>query len=78
MNYTNYDVSRCFQKPLDMGVDVVVYSLSKYMNGHGDVIIGAVLTNHKKIHEYLLDRQQREYPGPVLGDTYSQKTENAG
>ncbi|KAL6433414.1 hypothetical protein ACFW04_006514 [Cataglyphis niger] len=34
-----------FQKPLELGVDIVIYSLSKYMNGHSDVIMGAAITN---------------------------------
>ncbi|KYM93828.1 PREDICTED: putative cystathionine gamma-lyase 2 [Cyphomyrmex costatus] len=33
-----------FQKPLDLGADIVMYSLTKYMNGHSDVIMGAAIT----------------------------------
>ncbi|CAB3256447.1 unnamed protein product [Arctia plantaginis] len=33
------------QKPLDFGIDIVVYSLTKYMNGHSDVIMGAATLN---------------------------------
>lgn len=32
------------QRPLELGADVVVYSLTKYMNGHSDVIMGAAIT----------------------------------
>jgi methionine-gamma-lyase len=32
-----------FQKPLDYGVDLVVYSLTKYVGGHSDLVAGAVL-----------------------------------
>jgi cystathionine gamma-lyase len=35
------------QRPLDLGADLVVHSLSKYMNGHGDVLAGAVITKAK-------------------------------
>lgn len=35
------------QRPLDLGADVVVHSLSKYMNGHSDVLAGAVISNVK-------------------------------
>jgi len=42
-----------FQRPLDLGADVVVYSLTKYMNGHSDVIMGAVTTNNEDIHTRL-------------------------
>jgi cystathionine beta-lyase/cystathionine gamma-synthase len=31
------------QRPLDLGADLVIHSVSKYLNGHGDVIGGAVL-----------------------------------
>ncbi|NIE84797.1 MULTISPECIES: methionine gamma-lyase [unclassified Burkholderia] len=31
------------QRPLDLGADVVLHSLTKYMNGHGDVIAGAMI-----------------------------------
>ncbi|MBN6361290.1 methionine gamma-lyase [Providencia huaxiensis] len=33
------------QKPLELGADIVVHSLTKYMNGHGDVMAGAVITS---------------------------------
>ena len=32
------------QKPLILGADIVIHSLTKYMNGHGDVMAGAVVT----------------------------------
>jgi len=31
------------QKPLELGADIVIYSLTKYMNGHSDVIMGAAI-----------------------------------
>lgn len=42
-----------FQRPLDLGLDVVHYSLTKYANGHADVIMGAVVTNNDKYKERL-------------------------
>lgn len=42
-----------FQRPLDLGADMVMYSLTKYMNGHSDVVMGAVCTNRDDIHEKL-------------------------
>lgn len=42
-----------FQRPLELGADVVVYSLTKYMNGHSDVVMGAVLTNDDGIRKRL-------------------------
>lgn len=41
------------QKPLDFGADIVMYSLTKYMNGHSDVIMGAAITNSDEIEEKL-------------------------
>jgi cystathionine gamma-lyase len=35
------------QRPLDLGADLVVHSLSKYMNGHSDVVAGAVVSKVK-------------------------------
>lgn len=37
------------QRPLDLGADTVVHSATKYMNGHGDVIAGLVISNQKTI-----------------------------
>lgn len=42
-----------FQKPLLLGADIVMYSLTKYMNGHSDVIMGAALTNDEEIHKNM-------------------------
>ncbi|MCH8286498.1 PLP-dependent transferase, partial [candidate division KSB1 bacterium] len=36
-----------YQKPLTMGVNIVVQSTTKYIGGHSDVIAGAVITNKK-------------------------------
>jgi len=35
-----------FQKPLQHGVDIVVYSLTKYVGGHSDLVAGAALGTH--------------------------------
>ncbi|MCK5547933.1 MAG: PLP-dependent transferase, partial [Thermoplasmata archaeon] len=41
------------QNPLDMGIDLVVHSTSKYLGGHSDVIGGAVLTSNREHYENL-------------------------
>jgi cystathionine beta-lyase/cystathionine gamma-synthase len=41
------------QRPLSLGADMVVYSLTKYMNGHADVIMGAVTTSNEELHDRL-------------------------
>lgn len=41
------------QSPLELGVDVVLYSLTKYINGHQDVVMGSMITNDSEIFEKL-------------------------
>lgn len=41
------------QKPLNFGVDIVVHSMTKYINGHSDSIAGAVCLNDSKLYERL-------------------------
>ncbi|XP_046566676.1 putative cystathionine gamma-lyase 2 [Haliotis rubra] len=40
-------------KPLDYGVDIVMHSITKYMNGHSDVLMGSLATNDEKIAEQI-------------------------
>ncbi|MDP4207008.1 MAG: aminotransferase class I/II-fold pyridoxal phosphate-dependent enzyme, partial [Bacteroidota bacterium] len=47
----NTFLSPYFQKPLLFGADVVVHSTTKYINGHSDVIGGAVITNSQELYE---------------------------
>jgi cystathionine beta-lyase/cystathionine gamma-synthase len=42
-----------FQKPLSLGADIVVHSTTKYLNGHSDVIGGAIITSDDKLYEQL-------------------------
>lgn len=49
----NTFMSAYFQRPLALGADMVMHSLSKYMNGHSDVIMGAILLNDDKLAEQL-------------------------
>lgn len=41
------------QQPLDMGADIVVHSATKYLGGHSDVVLGAVICNDPKIAEQI-------------------------
>ena len=54
-----------FQQPLVLGADVVVHSMTKYLNGHSDVIAGIVVTNDSSIHEQLCFIQNSA--GAVMG-----------
>lgn len=42
-----------FQRPLELGADIVLHSTTKYINGHSDVIGGAVVTKRDDLHEQL-------------------------
>lgn len=41
------------QRPLNLGADMVVYSLTKYMNGHSDIVMGAIVTSNHEYYEQL-------------------------
>ncbi|XP_046966604.1 cystathionine gamma-lyase [Vanessa cardui] len=41
------------QRPLQHGADIVVYSLTKYMNGHSDVIMGSAVLNDSDLEKRL-------------------------
>ncbi|KAJ8931884.1 hypothetical protein NQ314_015153, partial [Rhamnusium bicolor] len=41
------------QRPLELGVDIAMLSLTKYMNGHSDVIMGSVCTNNEDLYRKL-------------------------
>lgn len=49
----NTFLSPYFQRPLELGADIVVYSLTKYMNGHSDVLMGAITTSNDELHEQI-------------------------
>jgi len=49
----NTFLSPYFQKPLDLGADVVVHSSTKYIGGHSDVLGGAVLVNNAAYYERI-------------------------
>ncbi len=54
------------QHPLELGADIVLHSTTKYLNGHGDVVNGALLTNSEKIWNELKYVQNAAglVPGP--------------
>jgi cystathionine gamma-lyase len=49
----NTFMSPYFQKPLALGADIVGHSTTKYLNGHSDVIGGALVVNEKALYEKL-------------------------
>lgn len=62
----NTFASPYFQRPLDLGADIVVHSTTKYLGGHSDVVGGAVITNNKEIHEKIkfFQNSAGAIPGP--------------
>jgi len=50
----NTFASPYFQKPLLLGADIVVHSTTKYINGHSDIIGGALVLNDKPLYDKIL------------------------
>ena len=63
----NTFMSSYFQKPLNLGADVVVHSVTKYMNGHSDVVGGILVTNNSELYQELkfLQNAIGGVPGPM-------------
>ncbi len=53
----NTFMSSVFQKPLTLGADIVMHSMTKYMNGHSDVVAGCLVTRDKALAEKLYFNQ---------------------
>ena len=54
------------QRPLELGADIVVHSMSKYLNGHSDVVAGAVVCDDVEVSERLrfIQRAGGAIPSP--------------
>lgn len=54
------------QNPLDLGIDVVVHSTTKYLGGHSDVVGGIAVTNREHLHKILYSyaKVAGAVPGP--------------
>ncbi|HLB36453.1 MAG TPA: cystathionine gamma-synthase [Gemmatimonadales bacterium] len=55
-----------FQRPLELGAHLVIHSTTKYLNGHSDMVGGAVITHHDDLAERLgfLQNAAGAVPGP--------------
>ena len=62
----NTFMSPYFQRPLDLGADVVIHSVTKYMNGHSDVVGGVFITNNTALYTEMkyLQNAVGAIPGP--------------
>jgi len=49
----NTFASPYLQNPLDLGADIVIHSVTKYLSGHSDLVMGAIVTNQEGIYEEL-------------------------
>jgi len=49
----NTFMSPYFQKPLDLGADIILHSMTKYLNGHSDVVGGCLILKDKKLYDSL-------------------------
>jgi cystathionine beta-lyase len=62
----NTFASPYLQNPLDLGADIVMHSVTKYLGGHSDVIMGALVMNDEKLYQELAFIQNScgAVPGP--------------
>lgn len=62
----NTFASPYLQTPLDLGADIVIHSATKYLGGHSDVILGAVVVNDKELADRLhfIQNASGAVPGP--------------
>lgn len=62
----NTFASPYFQRPLELGADIVVHSATKYLGGHSDLVHGIVATNNKVLGEQLhfIQNAAGAVPGP--------------
>ncbi|HET7229711.1 MAG TPA: cystathionine gamma-synthase [Longimicrobium sp.] len=54
------------QRPLELGADIVLHSVTKYLNGHSDMVGGVLVVNDEELHEKLrfLQNAAGAVPGP--------------
>ena len=58
------------QRPLELGADIVLHSVTKYLNGHSDVVGGAIVTNSDALEEKLRFLQNALGPVPSPFDCF--------
>ena len=47
-----------YQKPLDLGVDIEVHSVSKYIGGHSDIVAGAIISSPERIRSIICNESE--------------------
>lgn len=61
----NTFMTPCYQTPLDLGVDVVVQSATKFLNGHSDVVAGFLVMRDDRLYSSL--KKHQKILGAILG-----------
>jgi cystathionine beta-lyase/cystathionine gamma-synthase len=63
----NTFASPYLQNPLDLGADIVMHSVTKYLGGHSDVIQGCLVMNDDNLREqlYFIQKSCGAVPGPM-------------
>lgn len=63
----NTFASPYLQNPMDLGADIVMHSVTKYLGGHSDVVMGFLCTNDEKLYEQLafIHNSCGATPGPM-------------
>ncbi|RRD39126.1 aminotransferase class I/II-fold pyridoxal phosphate-dependent enzyme [Leptotrichia sp. OH3620_COT-345] len=46
-----------YQNPISLGVDIVIHSATKFLNGHSDVVLGMIVTDSETIYQELKKQQ---------------------
>ena len=63
----NTFASPYIQQPLNLGADIIMHSATKYLAGHSDVILGAIIVNSDDLHQRLafIQNASGAVPGPM-------------
>lgn len=66
----NTFLSPVFQRPIALGADIILHSMTKYLNGHSDVVGGALMFNSKNLYDKLFTLQNSIGPCPSPFDSW--------
>ncbi|MFZ8934638.1 MAG: trans-sulfuration enzyme family protein [Bacteriovoracaceae bacterium] len=66
----NTFMSPYFQNPIDLGADIVMHSMTKYINGHSDIVGGCLMLNDKKFYDKLWTLQNSIGPSQSPFDSW--------
>lgn len=66
----NTFMSPYFQNPLDLGADLVIHSMTKFINGHSDIVGGAIMMNSQELRDKLFFYQNSIGPSQSPFDSW--------